>query len=279
MAVTPLTLVLVGSCLLLVVGSFGYKRGTEDTARLLSTTGFGLLSVVVVVLVIGYASGTESTEYFWLIASVLALGMSLQATTLTYRGWERASQLTVAAAVLLVVLVPFELVPPLELALKEVLTQQFAVFFGWLGIHAVVEPSVATGELHRLGFANGANITIDRDCTGVDAIALFSGLVIAARTTWQRKLLGIGVVLLAVWLVNTARILFVGAAMAGDWFGPLVGASNTLEVTYVIAEVAIGQTFVVVAAVVGFLYLSRLLPDVQAFVTELVGTVRRPFEG
>jgi len=127
--------------------------------------------------------------------------------------------------------------------------------------------------MYRLGFANGGNITITRGCTGIDAFALFSGLVLATRTSWRNRVIGLAFVLVAVALINSIRIVFVGAAMAGDWFGPLIGASNTLDVTYLIAEVAIGQTFVIIAAVIGFLYLSRWLPDMRAFVLDLFETV------
>ena len=273
MTLTAFELLLLGSTVLLAVSALLFAFGNRRSGRYLSLSGFGLVVVVLIWIASRYATAGRSDQYFWALIAIVASILCLYAILLHSRNWERAPQLTTTAAVTLLVLVPFELVPALELALQEALANQFTHLFGWLGIQAVIEPSASTGGMYRLGFANGGNITITRGCTGIDAFALFSGLVLATRTSWRNRAIGLAFVLVAVALINSVRIVFVGAAMARDWFGPLIGASNTLDVTYLIAEVAIGQTFVILAAVVGFLYLSRWLPDMRAFVLDLFDTV------
>lgn len=263
--------VLLGSLLWLSLGTLGYHLGRERLGRVGSILGFGLLAVLLAVLTGTYATGGRSDRLVILLVVAGGLGVTLQAIRLTVAGWPRRDQLATITATILLVVLPFELYPQLQTILQETLTAQLLTISDGLGHQPTLEPT-ADGQLTRLAFENGGHIRITRQCTGIDGVALFTGLLAGMRTTRVRKLAGFVFMLVAVYVVNMFKMVFVVASVSGDWFGPLLTGGNTVQTTYYVAEVAIGQPLVVFASVAGYLWVSRLIPDGIDFAVALLDT-------
>ena len=275
---------LVVGCLLLVAASLAYVRGSDDAGRVGGSPGFEagragailgftILALVLVALTVQYVGRPD--RYVMPFVALFGVVLCLQAAWLVAHRWDRARQLVTATTVVLVLLVPFEVYPVLLESIQELLAAQVAAVVGWLGYQVAIEPS-SSGAMTRLTFENNGFYNIARECTGVDGFALFAGLLVAARASWRLKLAGIGFAFVAVYVVNMVRMVFVGSAIAGDWFGPLITSGDTVQMTYYVAELGIGLTFVVLATVAGFLYVSRFLPDLRAFVNDLFETILDP---
>lgn len=266
---------LVTATVSLVVATAGYRLGHERVGNEGATVGFGVLAVVFGVLAVGYA--TSGRTDWLLLVSVATAGATLSghAVWLVMRGWSRNRQLVTMAAAMLVIALPFEFAPALRVAVQEQLARQVVTIATTLGYQPGLEETTQ-GAATRLTFENGAYYQISRECTGIEGIALFGGILVGVRTTLRRRLAGVVFMLVAVYVVNMIRMLFVVAALSGNWFGPLVADVDTLQMTYYIAEVAIGQSFVVVASVVGYLWVSQWIPDGIEFASELLDTIQIP---
>jgi len=268
-------LLLVASCALLVMGAVSNRDGQVlslpvDT-RWIAVAGFGLLAVLWTGLAVKYLS-ESATSVFLAAVSVAALALSLQAIRLVVTGWKRSIQLTTTVAAILTIALPFELYPKLRIGVRETLAQQVATVASWLGTDPVITET-ASGVTTRIVFQNGGYLVVTPECTGIGAVALFAGLVMGTKTTPRRKLGGLALVLSVVYALNMIRMVFVSLAMANNWFAPLLGKPESLQTTYYVAEIALGQTFVIIASVAGFLVLSRLLPDMRGFVQDVVSSM------
>lgn len=261
----------VGSSLSLVCAALGYRLEREWVARVSATGGYVLLSAVFTVLILGYATSSRSDRLLLLAVTLAAVLVSLQAIRLTNQGWSRADQLATTIAAVLVIILPFELIPELRLLVQETIAVQLVWIVNLLGYEPTLE-AMADGQLTRLTFDNGGFYYITRECTGIDGVALFGGILVGVRTTLRRKLAGAAFMLVAVYVINMLRMVFVVAAMSGDWFGPLLTGGNTVQMTYLVAEVAIGQSVVVFASVAGYLWVSTWIPDGIAFATDFIET-------
>lgn len=263
---------LVAGALALVLATAGYRLGRDRLADESAVVGFGLLAVVLGVLAVGYATGDRTDWLFLVAVTTIGAALGVHAVRLVMTGWDRKSQLVTMAAAMLVIALPFELAPALRVFVQEELARQVVTIGALLGYQLGLEPT-AEGAMIRLTFENGAYYEIARECTGIEGIALFGGILLGVRTTWRRRLAGFAFMLAAVYTVNMLRMLFVVAALSGNWFGPLLTDGNTIQMTYYVAEVGIGQSFVVLASVAGYLWVSRWIPDGIAFATDLLDTV------
>lgn len=267
---SPLQVLFAASALALVIAAVGYKLDREEAARATAVTGFGLFGLVMVYLTANYATGTGSDRYFLMAVTGTGALICVQAMRLVITRWERAGQITTAVAITSLFVVPMEIAPAIPITLQELFAAQTLIVLDWLGYQGTL--ASYGGGMTQIQFDDGVAINIIRECTGVDGLALFTGLVLAARTTWRKKLLGLGFVVTVVYLVNSVRLVFINAAMADDWFGPYLTSENTLEMTYLVAEVFIGQLAVILVTIAGFIVLARLIPDLMEFVTDLLGT-------
>jgi archaeosortase A (PGF-CTERM-specific) len=261
----------VGSGLSLVCAALGYRLSRERAARVSAIGGYALLSVVFAVLTLGYVTSSRSDRLLLLAVTLAAVLVSLQAIRLTSQGWSRDDQLATTIAAVLVIILPFELIPELRFLVQETIAVQLVWIVNLLGYEPTLE-AMADGQLTRLTFDNDGFYYIARECTGIDGVALFGGILVGVRTTLRRKLAGAAFMLVAVYVVNMLRMVFVVAAISGDWFGPLLTDGNTVQMTYLVAEVAIGQSVVVLASVAGYLWVSTWIPDGIAFATDFMET-------
>lgn len=269
--IPSLSALLVPSAALLIAGALSLRIDRDRVGRVTAAAGFGLLSAAFLTLSLGYVTSGVG-QLFLLAVSTGGLVFALHAIRLSVNGWDRCGQLATTAAAMLVIGLPFELYPHLQVVIQEVLTAHLLAVSNVIGYEPALE-STAAGQDILLLFGNGGYLEVTRACTGIEAVALFGGIIVGARTTGLRKIGGFGFMLAAVYAVNMVRMVFLVAAMSGDWFGPLLTSTGTLETTYYVAEVGIGQPFVVLMSVFGLFLLSRWIPDVLAFPNGVLDTL------
>jgi archaeosortase A (PGF-CTERM-specific) len=261
---------LVASGVLLAAGAAAYRVERSDTARWSATGGFLLLGTLMTVFLAGYATSSRGDRLFLVTVSGAGTFVAFHGAGLVFRRWERDAQLTTTVAAVLLIVLPFELFPGLVVAVQESLAHQVVFMLEAVGYQPALE--YHEGIRSRIRFENGGHYYVARECTGIEGVALFGGILVGARANWRQKLEGIIFMLVAVYVVNILRLIFVGAAMGGDWFGPLLTDEETVQMTYYVAEVAIGQTAVIVASIAGFLFVSRWIPDLTDFADDLLSS-------
>lgn len=263
---------LVGSTLAFMFGTFGYRNGHHRYASIGSITGFVTFAGILALTAVWWSASDRPYRVIAVPFALMGVAFCLHATRLIAARWHRSSQLVTAVTAFLVLLAPFELAPQLHVVVQEFYAAQTATLVRAFGWDAILVPTAA-GNHTRLTFQSGGYLTIVRECNGVYAFAFFSSIIIAARASIQRRLAGIVYVVVLVYLVNSLRMGFVASALANDWFGPLVTNTRTLHVTYIVAEIVLGQTVILVSSILGYLGLGRWIPDLLEFVTDLSETV------
>lgn len=225
-----------------------------------------------------YTTSTQAFRVFAVPIAVAGVVVCLQGVRLVLTQWPRSRQLATTTATLVILVLPFELYPGLHVLIQEWYAVQTVALSNLVGVQPALERA-ANGHLTMLRFDNGGFLEIVRECNGVYAAALFSAIVVGARASLRRKLGGLAFVLVVVFLVNQLRMMLVAVALAHDWFGPLITDTNTVQTTYYVAELGMGQSVVVVASIGGFLLLGRWLPDMLAFVGALLDEISVPSRG
>jgi archaeosortase A (PGF-CTERM-specific) len=262
---------LIGSCLLLASGTLGYHFDREQVGRVAGAGGFLALGTLLSVLAYGYAMSTRPDATFLVIVSSLGALIAFQGIKLVLGNWERAAQLTTTVGGIVLIILPFELFPGLVVGMQEFFAAQTVFVLEVFGYQPTMETTTGNA-LAQLRFENGGYYYVARECTGIDGVALFGGIILGARATWRQKAKGIAFMLVAVYVVNIVRLIFVAAAIGGDWFGPHFTDGQTIQTSYFVAEVAIGQTVVVVASVAGILFVNRWIPDLLSFANDLLSS-------
>lgn len=260
-------------CMLLVCGSISYRRNYDTIARYTAIFGMGILAVLLGSQAAQFLLGYKTDTVIVVSATIAGTLVVLHGTVLIHSRWERANQLTYIVTVLALILSPFYAFESMALLIREFFALQLTIALDIFNHSAVLEER--DGGLVQLNFDSGGRLTVLRACTGIDGLAVFLALVIGVRATWQTKLKSIVVVISVVYFVNMGRLMLVGGAVSGDWFGPLVTNQNTLYYSYHIAENVIGTGIVVIASIGGYLVLANWLPDLDQFVREFFHSFKR----
>jgi exosortase/archaeosortase family protein len=89
---------------------------------------------------------------------------------------------------------------------------------------------------------NGVSLTIAFGCDGLEAHGIFIAAIFAAALSWKRRLLGLLVGTIGIFLINQIRVcgIFLAARFGSQWF--------------YYAHTVVGQTFVIVATMGLFLW-------------------------
>jgi archaeosortase A (PGF-CTERM-specific) len=266
---------MVGGTAAMLLGTGGYRYDRDLLGRVGTAGGFGVFALALFMGGSQYALGSRSFRPVGIPIAVIGVVLCGHGIRLVKRRWARSEQLATVMAVFLLLVLPFELYPALHVLAQEWFASRTVEALTLLGAQPTVE---LTGEGYRtvVRMENGSFLNVVRECNGVYAGALFTALVVGARTTVWRKVGGIGFALVAVVLVNQARLVFVGLAMANDWFGPFLTDTGTLQMTYYVAEFGVGQPLIVAATVAGFLIVDRWIPDILGFLRALVTSVNQP---
>jgi archaeosortase A (PGF-CTERM-specific) len=267
-----------GGTVSLILGAGGYWDGRDLLGRAATASGLCVFAIAVAIGASQYALNDRAYRVIAVPVSVLTILLCIRGVQLVYSGWARSRQLAVIVATFLLLVLPFELYPELHVLAQEWYARRTVTALGQLGARSTVGLAPG-GHSTVVLLDNGFRLTIVRECNGIYAGALFTAIVVGARASVRRKLGGIAFALGAVFLVNQFRMIFVGLAIANDWFGPLLTDGNTVQMSYYVAELGVGQTLVVVAIVIGFLVLDRWIPDILDFFTELLSVNNPPTDG
>jgi archaeosortase A (PGF-CTERM-specific) len=265
-------LLLTGVTFLLTAAAILYKvTSYEEVARGVAGGAFISMTVLWGALAVWYqffknGSGGEYT--FVVIISAIATGLSLQATWLILSGWEREKQATVAAAVTLFIATPTEVFPSVKYGIQEMVAKQTVVIMEWLSYNPQIVAKPGSENIQNTIFLESYyTLTVASECTGVATIAIFAGLIASTDTHLKYKSILILSTPVIVHAINLTRLVFVGVAMSDGIFMSLLPIDQHMN--YIIAEVAIGQTYTVIVALVAFVWLSRFMPSMRYLVEDL----------
>lgn len=269
MDITITNSVLIFSFFFFCVASVQYQFGQKYLGRVSGFVGFLLLCLMWTLYGVGYIL-QSLTATFLLLVSVGGFLVCAHAARLTYTEWDRTMQLINITTLVLALSVPFQIFPDLELSLQEYFTLQTVSILEFFGYQPWI--SQYDGAMIQINFDNGGHLIVAPECVGVGAVALFAGLVLGVDTSLSKKLGGFLLVVSTVYVLNTLRMIFVGKAMGANWFGRHLDTADPLQMNYYIAEVLIGQTFVIIASLIGLYFLSKWIPDLSDFLAEFIDT-------
>lgn len=216
-------------------------------------------------------------------AVVTALASVLVATRLYTTRDDRLFQLTEALAVAGGVYLAAATIPVVRATLIETVASQTHTLLGFLGFDPILQPTDATGHMATLAFTGGTQTFTTHlvfACTGIGAMAAFTGVVTAVDASRRRRVATLTVLVALIWGLNLGRNVFIAAAFGDQWFQLFVptilaitGYTDPGLVSYVIADRLIAQT-VSVLAVIGLCAIAvHLLPSLKRAVTELVAVL------
>ncbi len=201
------------------------------------------------------------------VLSLAAVPLCLVAAYHLHRGRTSLLLLSRAVGLMGLIYLPAMLYEPFTQWLIETVAYQTHVGMELLGYTPGIEEG-QNGYMSRFAF-DGYSTYIILACTGIGSMAIFGGLIAATDASWGRKLLGIGLAVSIIWILNLARNVFVGLAAPLGWFDYPALEALTLAIagpgmrnSYFISHNVISQGLAVVA-LVGIAYLCmRIVPEI-----------------
>jgi len=226
------------------------------------------------------------------VGSILAVPLSIYAGYLLWNGRDTLFFLTRAVAIMGLIYLPFSYLPfivdnPARRILIESVAQQTDFLLGLID----VEPELVRGvDVRSDALDNpdyqylstfffdreGVNViyTIIIACTGLGAMAIFAGAILAVRAPIDRKLKALGIAIPIIYGANLFRNVFI-ATMYGEqrmqWFvGPVTTIFGTEEpkVSYYLADRILAQFGSVIALIIITLLVVRVLPEIVILVED-----------
>lgn len=192
-------------------------------------------------------------------------------------------RLTGAVTVAGVIYLTAATITPVRTTLIETVTTQTHTVLTLAGfdprLHAAVDPTLVS----TLSFQSGEDTYVTHlvfACTGIGAIAAFTGILAVIDATVRQRLAAISVIVPVIWTLNIARNVFIAAAFGHQWFQlftptilDVTGYTDPGMVSYIIADRLIAQP-VSVLAIVGLCALSlHLLPPLRPMTTALLDSL------
>lgn len=172
--------------------------------------------------------------------------------------------------------------PVRSLLVETVAAHTHAVTTG-LGYDAVLGENPATGDRAMLTFVTDGHqyrTVLVFACTGIGAIAVFTGVVAAVDAPRHRKASALVGVTALLWGLNLARNAFIAVAFGRQWLQ--IGVPQVLSVTgyrdpglvsYVVADRLIAQPLSVVAIIGVAAVTARALPELYPTTRRLVAAI------
>ena len=227
------------------------------------------------------------------IGSIVAVPLSAYAGLLLHRGRDSLFFTSRAVGIMGLIYLPFSYLPffpnnPARQWLVESVTSQThyllklvgseptAVASGmeWQGIPITGKPFPYTNTFIYQGDEVTVLYSIIIACTGLGAMAIFAGAILAVRAPRDRKLKALAVSIPVIYAANLVRNVFI-ATMYGEqrmqWFvGPITTLFGTEapKVSYYIADRILAQFGSVVALIVITLFVVRQLPEILVLVED-----------
>lgn len=263
-------------CLLVGGAVLGSDRG--QYGYVVALAGWCLFAGFWLLQSVGYLS--DSRVFLGLVSLLTGL-LSLYTIRLLVSGMWIARRLTLAFGVMGGLFTPYQFVRPVFEGVVRLVTAHTAFGLRALGFDPVVGPG-SVGPETSIFFPSQPVVAFDvvSACTGLSAIAMFTGLLVVTRAPWKRRLLAIVAVSIVVYLLNVLRTTVVLGSVAGAWFapveplvGPLYGVADPALVSFYVAEYVLAQVAVVVALLGVYAALRRLLPDLATLVESLVDAI------
>ncbi|WP_440989180.1 archaeosortase A [Haloarchaeobius baliensis] len=270
--------VFVACVVALWVACLGYLTDHEEPARAVALAGWSTFALFWAYTSLDYL--TTSRTFLGSIGLVTVV-LSAYTVSLVARRADAGTRLTVAFAVMGLLFLPFEFVEPIHRAVLGGVAAHTAWGLSLVGFDPVIGygPQGYPNAVYFVGLPPRYGIAIVSACSGISAISLFAGLVVATRAPPKRRLafaVGIGAF---VYLLNVVRAMFVAGALGGPWFGFAAGVTGSLYgvtdprlASYYVAEYLVSQVLIVVVLLWVYVRLSSMLPELQELVGGVVDT-------
>lgn len=172
-----------------------------------------------------------------------------------------------AVGIMGLIYLPAMLYEPATRLLIETVTVQSHMGMELVGYSPGIEEG-RNGYESRFAF-EGYSTYIILACTGIGSIAIFGGLIAATAAPLRRKVLGVGVAVTIIWILNLARNVFVGLAAPLGWFDyPIFDAITItlagpgMRTSFFVSHHLIAQPLAVFALVGITFVVIRIVPEV-----------------
>lgn len=281
---TTLATQLADASLLVAAGLFllavvAYRRGYPRLGKYAAADGWIWFAVLWLVTV---PDNLAHGRMFLSGVHVLTAVVGLYGAYLVMIEADLGVELTHAVGVMTALFAPVEVFPAVHRLLVNTTAEATAGLLVLLGFSPSLEASAA-GYRDLVVFASPQYIWvhITTACTGISAILLFTGLISVTSESRRRKLTAIAGVSTVIFLANTVRNAFVGAAMGGGMFepllpvlGPLVGTSDPHLLSYYLAEMVLTRLAIVCVLVGLSAVVAYWFPGIGSFLARVRRRVR-----
>lgn len=286
-AVSPTDALFLASILLLWVSLAAHWWNRPRYRRGLGAVGWGAFALFWGAVAVDYL--TTSRYFLGSIGTVTVL-VSAYAGSLVARGSDlpRSDEdlgvsITFAFAVMGVTFSVFEYVDPVHRLALGAVAAHTAIGLELLGLSPIVAigPQGYANVIYFEGLSPAYSISIVSACSGISAMTLFAGLVVATDASRRRKTVAaVGIVGL-IYVLNVVRAMFVGGAMAGEWFAfsagliaAIFGVTDPTMASYYFAEYFVAQVLVVVVLLGVYGAFSAHFPEIQDLVEGFLDSAR-----
>lgn len=207
------------------------------------------------------------------VLAVVAVPICLLAARALWRGHDGVALLSRALGVTGVLYATALVVPGVREFLVESVATHTEAVMRTLGYEFLRQESQVNGFESEFVFVDGGGhryVTyIVLACTGIGALASFTGVIAAVSAPLGRKLRTAAAVIATIWVLNVARNVFIAVAFGKQWFqaAPLVelasvaGYDDPAMASFFVADRVLSQSLSVLAIVVVAVLVLRLLPE------------------
>ncbi len=219
--------------------------------------------------------------------AILALPAFVYTGYLLYNGRSSLFMLSRGVAIMGLIYLPVTTLPGVHQWLIEATTVNTELAMSLLGYTPTVETGGGGLEGYRNAFVFPTDDTqiifsIVLACTGLGSIAIFSGLIGAAREPLTTKLRAFAIVVPTIYALNIVRTTFIAITfghqkfhIAPDLIMGLFGLDSPYSVSFIIADRILSQSFALVTLIaLGFVTI-RLVPSLVLVAEDLLFILTR----
>jgi exosortase/archaeosortase family protein len=257
--VTTLSFVLLS--ILFGTASILYRKNKDTYARYFSFVGFSTVFVACIVLT-GVLTMQERYDV-WLFGVSFGIYLAFNAAAKVFYREQISQRLTETMALFVILLAPFYIIQNIDIVLMELMAKNIQGYSEFIGVNTVLSEN-EPGLTNRLTFDNSGYIFVNWACIGVEFAILYSAFILPANISIGKKLFGVVLATVTVYIANVSRMMFTVVVMDRDMFGPLLTDGNTLQWSFYISEYLVSQTFIIAIAILVFIVLMRTVPETEA---------------
>ncbi|MFB6113892.1 MAG: archaeosortase A [Halodesulfurarchaeum sp.] len=214
------------------------------------------------------------------VLSIAAVPASLYVAYLVLTNRRDFATVTRAVAIMGLIYLPFQTIPPLANVAIETVTRHVEFLLAALGYDpTVIQGPAGLRSTFLFVGPSGHEFTtrVLLACTGIGSAATVSGLVLALDAPVRRRLTGVALVVPIIYVLNVVRVAFIALAHGNQWFTwlkepvfLLFGTNNPNMVSFLVADRVLAQSMSVVVLVAITLGLLRLLPELSVVVEDVL---------